>query len=82
MPSSNIPIVKNYFRTNPNVVIKDDLQSRQLAARNEIIKEKFEKYSYILDKNLSPYEILVRYINQNMNEAYITTDELMELLKE
>ena len=82
IPSSSIPVIKNFFRTDPRVIIKDDLQSRQLAARNEMIKEKFEQYSYILDKNLSPYEILTKYINQSVGEAFITVEELQELLKD
>lgn len=80
-PSENIQILKNYYRPNSSVFIKDDMKARELAVRNKTIEEKYNQYSYILDKNLSEYEILVKYINQNMGHTYITVDELMQILK-
>ena len=82
MPSNNLPIIKEYFRTSNNVVIKDDRQAQQLTARNEAIKEKYEKFSYILDKNVNPYEKVSKYINQCMGKVFITTDELIKLLED
>ena len=78
--NQNINIVREYYRTNNNVFIKDELKESQIAAKDKAMAERVAQYSYILDKNLSEYEILTRYINQNMGCSYITVDELKELL--
>ena len=80
--NSNIELVKEYYRTCSNVVIKDLLKSRQLDLKKKEFESRFSQYSYVLDKNLSEYEILSRYINQNMGYKYITADEIIDLLKD
>ena len=80
--NSNIELVKEYYRTCSNVVIKDLLKSRQLDIKKKEFESRFSQYSYVLDKNLSEYEILSRYINQNMGYKYITADEIIDLLKD
>ena len=80
--NSNIELVKEYYRTCSNVVIKDLLKSRQLDLKKKEFESRFSQYSYVLDKNISEYEILSRYINQNMGYKYITADEIIDLLKD
>lgn len=77
-----IPIIKEHYSLNKDIIIKAEFQSRQSLARDKEIKEKYEQYSYILDKNLSEYDILCKYINQNMGSTYITVDELKKLLSD
>ena len=38
--------------------------------------------NFVLDKSLSEYEILTKYINYNKGYEYITTDQLITLLQE
>ena len=42
----------------------------------------YAQYNYILDPNLSPYEIFVRYVNQQQGSQFITVDDLQKLLSE
>lgn len=80
--NNNINIIKNFFRNNPNVVLKCDFRNDIIKRQSQETIEKFKEYNYITDKNLSPQEILTRYINQQKGYAYITTEELIDILKE
>ena len=77
-----ISILKDFFKSDNSVVIKYDAKQRQERIQEEKLREKYEEYNYIIDPNLSEYDILTRYINQNVGYAYITTDELIKLLQE
>lgn len=79
--NDNLNIIKEYYRNNQSITIKDELREAQLAAKDKIMADRISEYSYVLDKNLSEYEILVRYINQNMGHTYITVEELKDILK-
>ena len=74
-------ILKEHFKNDNNVVIKYDAKAREEKKREEEFLAKYKDYDYIIDPNLSEYEILSRYINQNMGYAYITTDELIKILQ-
>ena len=49
---------------------------------NQKNNNKFAKYDYIFDPNLSEYEIFAKYVNQNKGEEFITSDELIKILTE
>lgn len=78
----NIEILKNFYKTDSsiklNIFSKED-QDRKII--EEELKEKYKDYDYIIDNKLSEYEILSRYINQQKGYTYITTEELIEFLK-
>ena len=79
----NLNIIKSYYKNNGTVKIKADVQkTKQDIQAEQILTERYKEYDYIMDKNLSEYEILTRYINQNKGYAYITTDELIAILNE
>ena len=77
-----IDIVKSYYRTNPKVKIDSDSRAIKIMKESEEINEKYKQYEYVLDTNIKPENILTRYINQNKGYVYITTEDLIKLLKE
>ena len=80
---SNLEIIKNYYRTDTNVKFKvENYKVKQIQDSNVEILDKYKDYQYILDKNLSEYEILSRYINQQKGCVYITTQELIDIMEE
>lgn len=81
--SSTIGIIKNYYRNNNNIRIKDDIQKYKKEEKERRYLEKYEEYDYLFDNNLNEYEILAKYINQRENNTiYITTDEIINILTE
>lgn len=76
-------IIKYYYQSDPNVKIQELYKETKM--KNKIAEElssRYSGYDYILDDNLSPYEKLSRYINQEKGYAYITTDELINIINE
>lgn len=80
--SENIEIVRNFYKNNSNVNIKFDRKAVKEQKKHQEMIEKYKQFDFIMDKNLSEYDILSRYINQNLGYAFISSDDLIELLKE
>jgi DNA repair exonuclease SbcCD nuclease subunit len=78
-----LDIIKNYFKNNSSVKIKAETASvkQQIKQAGEV-EERYKQYDYIFDSGMNEYDILTRYINQNKGYTYITTDELISILKE
>ena len=76
-------ILKNYYKNNPSIKInaENKVKAKSIQA-NEAVLDKYSQYKYILDSSLSEYDILTRYINDNKGYQFITTEELIEILKE
>ena len=81
--STNIDIIREYYRNINNVKIKYESQSKinKIKADKEAL-DRYKEYDYVLDKSLSEYDIFCRYVNQQMGEKFINVDDLMDLLKE
>ena len=80
--NDSIELIKNFYKNNNNVILKYDAKGKKEKQEELKLKEKYIEYDYLLDKNLSEYEILSRYINQNLGYAYISSDDLVQLLKD
>lgn len=84
--STNLQLIKNFYRTNTSVKIHHKQKKKKLEVNknnvDDIIMEKYKGFEYIIDPSLSEYEILTRYINDNKGYEFITVDELIEILKE
>ena len=77
-----LPIVKQYYKNKMNVVIdSSNVAFQEIAQQNQQNFQEFEEYKYVLDKNLSPLDIFVRYINQQKQDTYISVDELRKILE-
>ena len=57
-----------------------DSQFIETIKKNQETNDEFKQYDYVIDPNLSPYEIFTRYVNQSKGEQFITVDELMNIL--
>lgn len=79
---SNINILKQFYRNNPHVAIKCDYKNDIIRQQSKEALDQYKEYNFITDKSLSEYDILSKYINQNMGYMYITTEELIDILKE
>lgn len=78
----NINILKSFYRNNPNIAIKCDYKNDIIRRQSQEVLEQCKEYDYITDKSLTEFDILSRYINDNKGYAYITPQELIDLLKE
>ena len=80
-----VDVLKNFYRTNPTVKIKDDRENRLSGgSSNKVITDTTgdeEKFSFLLDPDINEYDKLTRYINMNKGFTYITTEELIEILE-
>lgn len=82
-PNEHTNIVKKYYNNNGYIVIdSSDMIFQQTIRQNQQENDKFKEYDYILDNNLSPYEIFVRYVNQNKGSEFISVDDLMKILSD
>lgn len=77
----HLTILKNFYKNSQNVKIKSDALKRETGYDSHELEQKISQYSYIMDTTLSEYEIFTRYINDKKGYEYITTDELLKLLK-
>lgn len=78
-----LDIIQQYYKNNSSVKIKaDNTAIKEQAKKTAEFEEKYQKYNYILDANLTPYDILTRYINEAKGCVYITVDELKDILKD
>lgn len=79
----NLDIIKQYYKNNSNIKIKtQNSKQKEILKASEEILDKYKGLEFVMDKSLSEYEILTMYINHQKEYNYITTDELIELLKE
>ena len=81
--NENTNIVKEYYKNSFDTVIDvENAEFVRAIQENQKINDKYAQYNYILDPNLSPYEIFVRYVNQQQGSQFITVDDLQKLLSE
>jgi DNA repair exonuclease SbcCD nuclease subunit len=81
--SPNINTLKSYYKLDNSVIIDaNDVEFQETIRENQKANEEYQKYSYITDPNLSPNDILVRYINEQKGCEFITVDELVKILSD
>lgn len=78
---ANFNIIKSFYKDNPVVKIKADLLKQVNGITEKEMTEKMEKYSYLMDPTLNEYQIFTRYLNEQKGYEYITTEELLQILK-
>ena len=81
--NDNMTVVRNYFRNVSDVKL-DELKKKDVQKQivDKTILETVQKYNYIIDDNIAPYDKFVMYINQSEGSDYITVDELIKILEE
>lgn len=81
LPTEDIDIIRNYYQTNSHIKFKFS-RSKDEVEESVLDQEKIDKFGYIFDKNLSPYDILARYINDKENAILIDADTIKALMEE
>jgi len=79
---AKILMLRNYFFNRKDIQIKTDFEQQKIQEDLRKMGNKYEKYDYLFDKNLSPESILVNYINQTEGNAYWTVDSLAKFMKD
>lgn len=75
--------VKQYFNTRQDIKIDvQDSGFMETIKENQKNNNQFSQYDYLLDNNLSEYEIFAKYVNQSKGEEFITSEELIKILTE
>ena len=63
-------------------MLDNDNINKQILKENKEALEKYKEYDYILNKNLSSKEILIRYINQREGKQCMTVEDLDNILSD
>lgn len=82
----NVDILKNYYRTNNRIKIKDNREKSPLNINNASLIEddypkEFEDLKFLLDKSINEYEKFTKFVNYKKGYAYISSDELINILE-
>ena len=76
-------ILDQYYRNKDEVKFKYSFTKEQRDIQRKLNEtEEFSKYDYIYDKSLSEYEILARYINEDMGSVFITAEQIKKFIEE
>lgn len=76
----NLNLLKTYYKDTSLVKIKADVL-RKTGFDQKEYEAKAMQYSYLTDKSLNEYQIFTRYLNEQKGYEYITTEELLKILK-
>lgn len=84
IPTDNLNILKNYYRSHGNIKIKtDNKKSINKGSLSSADSEIFDEYSFLFDNAMSPYDKMAKYIMKNeSDDIYITGDEIKRILEE
>ena len=77
----NLNVLQTYYRNNDKVRIEYKLHNDNVVQDLQEVEQRYDKYNYLFDKNISPEKKLVQYINQCEGEVYLTYDDLVNILK-
>lgn len=80
---NNIKVIKDYYKTDQTIKFKIEkmkgFEKQKLTEETEAL---YDKYSYIFDKSMSPYEILARYISDNSTDIIVSAKQIEDLVKD
>ena len=77
-----INLLQNYFKSNGAIKFKiEKLKALNAQTLSEENQQLYDKYSYIFSKDMSPYDILARYINDNSKDIMVTAKQIEDLVK-
>ena len=83
MSPDNKAILDSYYRNKPAVKMVHEFTKDQKIVEKQLAElEELQQYQYIFDKSLSEYDILARYINEDMNEIFISGEDIKKIIEE
>ncbi len=74
--------INNFLKNSKDKAEFNFTKQDKIVKENLARIEELQKYSYLYDKGLNPYDKFARYINESMGEVVISGDELKELAEE
>lgn len=78
-----INVLKTYYQNNRNVKFQIQRDSNLLNGDiREQTQNLYDKYSYLFNKSMSPYEIFTKFVNESQSDIIITVDQLVSILKD
>ena len=80
--SEKISILKSYFNNRNDIKIEANFEREKIKRQLQEMDEKYQKFDYLFDDNLSSKEKLVQYINQQENSTYWTLDNFEKFVSE
>lgn len=78
--AEKVNLIKQYYRTKPDIKIDTNFEQIKIQQELDTLNTEYQQYDYLFDKNLSPEQILVQYINKDLKDEYWTVDTLKEFL--
>lgn len=84
---TNVDIIKNYYRTNTSIKIKDERNSTKVnqpstsVLSDDELPEEYSQFLFLLDPDLNEFEKLTQFINLKKGFVYITTEELINIVE-
>ena len=83
VPTNTMLLLNNYYKTITNIKLQYECDMKsKILEKNMKEMNNLGDLNFVLDKSLSEYEILSKYINHNKGYEYITTEKLINLLEE
>ena len=80
---ANLNIVKRYYQPDKTVkfLIEKDKGPNEKTFDEET-RELYDRYSYLFDKSMSPYQIFAKFINDSEGDIVVTADQIIDALRE
>lgn len=75
-----VELLKNFYRNKNNVKIETDFEQQRIKQELNTINKDYMKYNYLFDKNLSPEQKLIQYINQEEGNDFWTVDKFINFM--
>lgn len=78
-----IRILQDYYKTDFTIKFKlERLKKLNTGNITNDMIESYDKYSYIFNNSMSPYEILAMFINDNETDIIIDAKQIEDIMKE
>ena len=83
LPDDFINIINSYYKNKRDIKIKFEYDKKNKVMKKNIQElESMSEYEFILDKSLTEYHILSKYINIQKGYEYISVENLKKILEE
>jgi hypothetical protein len=75
-----IDLLKNFYRSKANVKIETNFEQQKIQKELHSMNQRYQKYDYLFDNNLSPEQKLVQYINQEEKNDFWTVEKFADFM--
>ena len=70
----DIPVILLTAKDKESDIVKESMDKKT--------KDLYDQYSYFFNKSMSPYDILARFINDSQSDMIVTSDQIINALRE